>query len=308
MYELEGMHLKRMGALLKIEFEPNQFGYADCHPWPELGDLPLTDQLNALAKNRKTPLTQAAIDLAKLDADLRDKKRKLWKENIYLKSHYLIYNFVDWTDAQLDKLIQIGYTHIKIKGGKDCGSLSDFLKKKCATLPLKIRIDFNEKLTQKECISFLHSIENLQEQIDFIEDPIFFKANEWEQIQKMGWRLACDRQAHFAIDHPEAAEILVIKPSLHSDAVSRLNWKKRKTIVTTYLGHPVEQVASAYVAFLLDPHCKETHGLHTHHSYQANLYSHQLNWQGPLFTFPKGCGFGFEKELEECQWKHIQLI
>lgn len=35
----------RPGALVQVEFGKDLIGYADCHPWPELGDLFLPDQL-----------------------------------------------------------------------------------------------------------------------------------------------------------------------------------------------------------------------------------------------------------------------
>jgi len=38
----------RRGALLRVVFADEVVGYADCHPWPELGDLPLSDQLACL--------------------------------------------------------------------------------------------------------------------------------------------------------------------------------------------------------------------------------------------------------------------
>ena len=43
----------RQGALLRAGD-----GFADMHPWPELGDAPLDEQLALLARGETTPLTR----------------------------------------------------------------------------------------------------------------------------------------------------------------------------------------------------------------------------------------------------------
>ena len=61
----------RSGALLKISWPSGKTGYADLHPWPELGDEKLDDQLAMLEKLRLTPLTEQSINFAKRDAEAR---------------------------------------------------------------------------------------------------------------------------------------------------------------------------------------------------------------------------------------------
>jgi o-succinylbenzoate synthase len=53
----------RHGALIRVDG-----GFADIHPWPELGDLPLDQQLALLARDETTPLTQASLEFASIDA------------------------------------------------------------------------------------------------------------------------------------------------------------------------------------------------------------------------------------------------
>ena len=36
-YELKAQNEARRGALLKVHFDPDQIGYADCHPWECMG-------------------------------------------------------------------------------------------------------------------------------------------------------------------------------------------------------------------------------------------------------------------------------
>ena len=46
---------RRRGALIRVGS-----GFADFHPWPELGDEPLETQLAKLARGETTPLTRRA--------------------------------------------------------------------------------------------------------------------------------------------------------------------------------------------------------------------------------------------------------
>ena len=58
----------RRGALLRVDG-----GFADVHPWPELGDANLDDQLALLARGETTPLTRASLQFASIDAAARDR-------------------------------------------------------------------------------------------------------------------------------------------------------------------------------------------------------------------------------------------
>jgi O-succinylbenzoate synthase len=62
----EGAPCIREGALLR-----NDDGFADVHPWPELGDAPLDEQLALLADGQITPLTRASLQCAALDRNAR---------------------------------------------------------------------------------------------------------------------------------------------------------------------------------------------------------------------------------------------
>src|SRR5688572_31024573 len=46
-------------------------GFADVHPWPELGDAPLDEQLALLAQGKMTPLTKASLKQAAWDGGAR---------------------------------------------------------------------------------------------------------------------------------------------------------------------------------------------------------------------------------------------
>ncbi|MCU1228491.1 MAG: hypothetical protein JWO97_1375, partial [Acidobacteria bacterium] len=51
--------LRRRGALIEVDG-----GYADVHPWSELGDAPLDEQLAMLARGETTSLTRASLRFA----------------------------------------------------------------------------------------------------------------------------------------------------------------------------------------------------------------------------------------------------
>ena len=72
-YELVGRAdgRRRSGALLRVEFGDSLVGYADLHPWPELGDLSLKYQFELLTNNLASNLINQSIRFARIDAEHR---------------------------------------------------------------------------------------------------------------------------------------------------------------------------------------------------------------------------------------------
>jgi O-succinylbenzoate synthase len=66
------------GALLKFQWNSDQIGYADCFPWPELGDATLDEQLASLKKREVTSLLERSITFAKVDAEARAAGKSVW--------------------------------------------------------------------------------------------------------------------------------------------------------------------------------------------------------------------------------------
>ena len=343
---------KRQGALLKVEFEEGMIGYADCHPWPELGDVPLQEQLHLLARAEKTALTACALEWALLDATARKVKKPLLNQTsnnlsfgfccfdiqedfehifafgaegnigtsilprrkgkkmpkeleyhanklkIQVNSHYLIPDIHTVTHGQIETIQQMGFTHLKIKMKLGNGRP---LLQLFSDSALKLRLDFNESLRADTFREFLEQIEPLKEQIDFIEDPFPFHPDKWSAFQQEGWRLACDREMLQGKLYPDAADILILKPAIQPFDIWPMPCRQT-IIVTSYLGHPLEQVVAAFTAATVDPRGQFVHGLLSHSAYQPNAFSRHLNWEGPQFTFPKGDGFGFDQELAEISW------
>lgn len=292
-YELEASHGFREGALIKIDFLNGSVGYADCHPWPELGDLHLSQQLEKLAHHEWTPITQCALEWAKIDAKCRLEKKALI--NIP-RSHFLISNILEY-----DHLPK-GFTHFKIKMGRNLEKELEALLALFFESPLKIRLDFNEALTEKHFQDVLKGLKPLKNQIDFIEDPFPYDPEKWKKIQQQGWVLACDRQASLAAQQPQSAQVLIIKPAI----IPFNEWKKwQNCIVTSYLGHPIGQIAAAFAAAQVDPHNHYLHGLNSHIAYKPTPFSRQLNWEGPEFTCPSKTNFWFDEDLQRISWKPL---
>ena len=296
--------VKRKGALLKVAFEPTHIGYADCHPSPELGDLLLHQQLEALSQGRLTSLSRCSLAFARLDAKARSQKQQVLEGRPIPQSHFLVTQLLEWTPHHVKRVIQLGYTHVKVKVGRQVEQEGKHLVELFSRSPLQLRLDFNERLTPSLFRSFLHQIKALREYIDFIEDPFPFDAQKWATIQQEGWTLACDRHAQAACNLPDSAKVLIIKPAL----LLVEEWQKgkdQKKIVTSYLGHPIEQVAAAYAASEVDASSRFVHGLLSHGVYSPTPFSLQLNWQGPQFTVPAGYGFGFDQELKQLEWINL---
>lgn len=95
-YGLEANHslsvtsstLKREGALLKVAFDSGMVGYADCHAWPELGDLPIKQQLAHLTQGELTPLTRCALEFASIDAQYRSQSKNVLMHQRVPNSHF----------------------------------------------------------------------------------------------------------------------------------------------------------------------------------------------------------------------------
>ena len=304
LYELKPRYStfkSREGALLKVTFEEGLVGYADCHAWPELGDFPLNQQLSNLSQGKLSQLTACSLELAKMDAKFRSLKVSAFNERQIPKSHYLGTHFIDLSFQAVENITQKGFSHIKLKVGKDLKKEIQVLLNLFGETSLKLRLDFNETLSRTDFQIFLHSIEKIKGKIDFIEDPFPFDAYAWKEIQEKEWKLGCDRQFQAGIGQQEAACVLIVKPAVVSQ--QQLNQRcSQKKIVTSYLGHPLGQVAAAYIATKIDPACDLVHGLCSHTAYRPNVFSAYLG-EGPFFSIPPGWGFGYDEELSKVSWK-----
>lgn len=308
-YELKGLSKPSHGALLRLDLPNQVFGYADCHPCEDWGDLPLSEQLNLLSENRTNPLTRRALAFASIDASARVNHSNLFQGLNIPQSHCLIPNLATWKPEDGEKALEEGFTCFKVKLGKKLATELPLLKE-LFKLKAKVRLDFNQCLTFADFDQFLKTIAPSKEQIDFIEDPIPFDAIAWKGYQsKYGIPLACDRESQKALGNAQAASVVVFKPAIQHEEIffQRLDQKQR-LVITSYLDHPLGQLAAAYIAAkCLEKLPKQVDlcGLLTHRVYQPNEFSDLLSSHGPSLTPPEGTGFGFDSLLADLPWKPL---
>ncbi|MGZ5443787.1 MAG: enolase C-terminal domain-like protein [Thermoanaerobaculia bacterium] len=263
----------REGALLRVGD-----GFADVHPWPELGDAPLDEQLALLSCGETTPLTRASLRCAAIDRDARRRGVSLFEGLTIPLSHW---------------------------PGNDPPPEFDTVKlKRVLDVPdsVRIRIDFNARLTPEE---FLRIAETLpRERVDFIEDPCPYEEDTWQMLRaRTGLRLAYDIPAYDIPasanrQPPTAYDVLVHKPALQTE------WPLHDdVVVTSYMDHAVGQFFAAYVAATHDvnPRC----GLMTHVLYEPDAFFERIERDGARLLPPRGTGIGFDDLLERLPWKSI---
>ena len=273
----------REGALLRADD-----GFADVHPWPELGDAPLDEQLALLARGETTPLTRASLHLAAVDADARRRGVSLFEGLTIPESH--------WPGSNPPE----GFDTVKTKGVKDVPE------------HVRIRIDFNCTLTGGE---FLRIAETLpREQIDFIEDPAPYDARVWQRLRHdTRLRLALDRggqallpvlrgggQALLPVLPGDSFDVLIHKPAL-SVGFPEFSGE---VVVTSYMDHPVGQFGAAYVAATnsVSARC----GLMTHVLYEPDAFIECIERDGARLRPPRGTGVGFDDLLQALPWKRLR--
>jgi O-succinylbenzoate synthase len=309
----------RQGALLKVLFEDNVTGYADCHPWPELGDLPLSDQLGGLKKGmgtHTTSLGSCSLEFARMDGVARARGRSLWEGLQIPASHFLINNAQQITRDDLESRAKEGFKYLKIKMGihprqeaNALYALAPIFKE----LSLKLRLDFNAGLTPIELEEFLENLGEVRESVDYIEDPTVYDPRVWAQTQRRwGIRLALDRLSEDALSilAPHSFSVLVVKPAIQKvDSLFLLAEKFRASVVvTSYLDHPMGQLCAARVAAQASIRPElvvETCGLLSHFAYESHPFAEAMKTQGAYLLSPGGTGLGMDEALSELKWLEV---
>lgn len=251
----------REGALLRVDD-----GFADVHPWPELGDAALDEQLALLGRGETTALTRASLRCAAIDGDARRREVSLFEGLTIPLSHW---------------------------PGADPPAEFDTVKlKSVLKVPddVRIRIDFNARLTAEELLRVAETLP--RERIDFIEDPCPYDEDVWRDLRaRTGLRLALDRFAG-------RADVLVHKPALQTE------WPVHEdVVVTSYMDHAIGQFYAAYVAatHATNPRC----GLMTHVLYEPDAFFERVARDGARLLPPRGTGLGFDDLLERLPWTSI---
>jgi O-succinylbenzoate synthase len=278
----------RRGALIRVDR-----GVADVHPWPELGDLPLDEQLALLARGEITPLTQASLEFASIDAAARRDGRNLFDGLTIPRSH--------WPGPDPPP----GFDTVKLK--------------RIDRIPdnVRLRIDFNATLTADEFVQIAANLP--KERIDFIEDPCPYDAVVWRELrERTGLRLALDRAAsssqhrqeclchtdpmwhrHSCLCSVDSYDVLILKPAVEEIACS-----DAEVVVTSYMDHPIGQLCAAYAAATAG--ITSTCGLITHVLFENDSFIERMRIDDTRLVPPDGTGWGFDDLLEKLPWQKLR--
>ena len=321
-YELDRRGVKRQGVLLNFDG-----GYADLHPWPELGDSGLPDLLRHLAEGNYgfSPLLGRAFLLAEVDREARQSKVSLLAKTMVPESHaYLgdLRTFLEKEEraAWIERLAREGFGKVKVKLRLSDADLQarefEKLARLCLAHALKLRVDFNGSGSTATVERFLRALStSTLDAIDFVEDP--FARSE---LARLGGaddvaRLQQALEIHFALDWfkdlpSEGFDVLVLKPAREAPEpfLESAHADIRRIVFTDSLAHPLDSVASAWSAasaFSRHPLLIDECGLLSYRAYQTNAFSEALSWEGPRFRAPPGTGFGFDELFSQLPWKPL---
>jgi O-succinylbenzoate synthase len=300
----------RRGALIKVEFDQGDTGYADLHPWEEFGHPPLETHLTSLTSERPTHLASLALRHARTDAAARRAGLSLFEGLPEVRSHAL---FTDWTTAPRATFEQCageGYTAVKLKIGRGPESEAKALNQ-LADLRLRWRLDTNAFLTTGgEPIEAFHTtlLSTIRRNIEFLEDPFPYDASAWLAFtERERVPLAIDWELPSSPPPWPGAQILVIKPSLQDAFPLALAAAHggMELVVTHSMDHPLGQSVALWTAMRLRQRHGELlrdGGLQAVDLYAPDEFSEQIQTCGPQTIPPPGTGFGFDELLAKLPW------
>ena len=298
---------ERQGALLRLE-TPEGFGYADLHPWPELGDAKLESELASLEAGKALRIGARSLSFARRDLAARVQKVSLFKGLEVPESHYTVTALDKLQAKDLDQAFQAGFRHLKIKVGlapeAEVFKLVELME---SITRFGLRLDFNERGTGKTTRDWLARLDSrLRRAIEFLEDPMPWHVQDWQTLRiEKKIPLALDRQV--VLKSPaDARDWLILKPA-RENTLAFSDVRDAKICVTSYLDHPVGQMCAALEAAELAKFGQVgVCGLLSHVVYAPNDFSRALKVDNArLMPFVDDVGIGFTALLERLAWKPL---
>lgn len=271
----------RRGALIRVGS-----GYADVHPWPELGDATIDEQLAMLARDRTTALTEGSMYFARIDAEARESGFSLFEGLTIPESH--------WPGADPPDAFET----VKLKS---VDRIPD---------RVRLRIDFNATLTAEEFVRMAETLP--RERVDFIEDPCPYDDHVWRDLrERTGMRLALDRAdsqrgsrrlRRLGEVQSTPYDVVVVKPALEDVPVTT-----KEIVITSYMDHPIGQLFAAFVAATHSAGRQPAAvaGLATHVLFEKDPFIERMRLDGARLVPPPGTGIGFDDLLESLPWKKL---
>lgn len=271
------------GALVRIG------GGTGClHPWEELGDPSLDDQLVALKTGNDTGMTRQCRYCCALDAAARSRGTSIFADVEIPSSHGIWFEGVE--EARLENL-----EFLKMKCGPDVVAEAARLKEVVVRLPeARWRIDFNATLDRDSFLAWRDALGvDLLEKIDLVEDPMPIDAGSWDELQaEVPFDLAADREKN-------PARVKVVKPLLDEVDTGASN-----CLVTSYMDHPIGQCFAALIASRFSEPLRGS-GLLTHWLFEDDPFVERMRDSHGVLLAPEGTGLGFDDLLDDLPWKTL---
>ena len=297
------------GALLH---DTKTSGYGCIHPWPELGDAPLNEQLASLASSPpdSLPLASRAIDCARIDGEARLDRRSLFEGLTVPSSHHLWQHNSSDLGAQAKTLIDSGFDAVKVKLGApvdEAISTIDCIDQLFSEAAVRLRIDFNSTLDPGSFLAFIEGVsDSTRKRIELVEDPFINDplARNFlpDDVQAL---VAVDRD--FDPSEPlRGAAFGVLKPAV--DDFEDLHPESGNLLVTSYMDHPVGQLWAAYGAARIAaqfPGRLHGAGLLTHQILEGDPALDLIESDGPHLVPPSGTGLGLDSYLQQLNWRDL---
>lgn len=293
------------GALLRVGS-----GYGCVHPWPEFGDLPIEQQLAALAQGITTPLTQLALQCAEADGAAREAGRSLFEGLEIPVSHYS-WSFAQPTAPQLDRVLSEQWPAIKAKGWANYGETTRFLEsvtRVSGAEELRLRVDFNGCLDANTFHKFIEFMPlRVYRQLDLIEDPFPYAPEAWQTTrERWGVRLALDKRWQ---DGTSGFDTVVCKPARRDWRAVAQRHPNHPLMLTSAMDHPFGQMFAAWQAAEARAELGERIGicgLCTQHLFEPDAFFERvLSPGGLLQPDTDGGGLGFGGILEHLPWRRL---
>jgi len=266
-------------------------GVGCVHPWPELGDQPIKDQLAILCQGGATPLLLSALRCASEDGFARREGRSLFTDPIP-ESHWLFLPGDNPEDAARQ-----GFREVKMKLGRDLAKETDEAIR-WATEGFRLRFDANEMLSLKTFFEFWEGLRHTRDHVAFVEDPSPWSIENWRVLHEAAVPLAVDRAV---AERWRPGEIAVLKPAT-SDWIPP---DGTRIVVTSSMDHAIGQAWAALCASRLATagrHRMLSCGLLTHRCFSGDPFFERLASTGPQLLPPVGTGLGFDDLLDGSTW------
>lgn len=306
---------ERQGVLLKVEWPDGLVGYADLHPWTELGDASWEEQLAGLRKGQVSVMLEQSIWMARKDAQLRQGGKNAFEGLATIKNNYIVSDIGIETEDLIARLKSEGFETVKIKVGRDLQKEAEFISLLGRDGAFKLRLDFNAMGTWQTYERFMSRIDKVAlQRVQYVEDPFPFEAQAWTEAKRFA-PLAIDNEAS-KVDLKKLKgkpfDVVVLKPAKMdvNSTVQNCIIHDLKIAVTSYMDHPVGVIHALAVASEL----KKAHpqrildaGCMTIKLFQMDAYSAEVVISGPFLKRPAGRGIGFDALLTKEPWTQLKL-